>query len=224
MHEIIDKGISLNESCSLQMNISENKTSGFTLMELMAVMVIIGILFGIIFTGASYMFSAQKEKKAKAELKTITLALEQFKSEYDDYPSASLPDTEENRGRILFMSLSGWLDLNGFEIEKEERGKSFLPADSYTLAKVQGGEIEPYTLTGDQAMGDIGENEEIFLVDPWMTPYVYEYPRADGHPGFLLFSKGEDGKASSFKDELTSTPEKQEFDKDNIPETEPGKW
>ena len=76
-------------------------------MELMAVMVIIGILFGIIFTGASYMFSAQKEKKAKAELKTITLALEQFKSEYDDYPSATLSDSEEKRGKILFMSLSG---------------------------------------------------------------------------------------------------------------------
>ena len=203
---------------------SENKTRGFTLMELMAVMVIIGILFGIIFTGASYMFSAQKEKKAKAELKTITLALEQFKSEYDDYPSATLSDSEENRGKILFMSLSGWMDLSGFEIEKEERGNSFLPSDSFTLGKVQGGEIESYTLTGDQAMGDIGENEEIFLVDPWMSPYVYEYPRADGHPGFLLFSKGEDEKASSFKEKLTRTPEKQEFDKDNIPENEPGKW
>ena len=203
---------------------SENKTRGFTLMELMAVMGIIGIFFGIIFTGASYMFSTQKEKKAKAELKTITLALEQFKSEYDDYPSATLSDSEEKRGKILFMSLFGWLDLSGFEIEKEERGNSFLPSDSYTLGKVQGGEIESYTLTGDQAMGDIGENEEIFLVDPWMSPYVYEYPRADGHPGFLLFSKGEDEKASSFKEELTSTPEKQEFDKDNIPETEPGKW
>ena len=38
-------------------------TKGFTLMELMVVLIIIGILFGIIFTGASYIFSAQAEKK-----------------------------------------------------------------------------------------------------------------------------------------------------------------
>ena len=54
------------------------------------------------------MFSAQKKRKAKAELKTIILALEQFKSEYDDYPSASLPILRKRDG-ILFMSLSvGW--------------------------------------------------------------------------------------------------------------------
>ena len=40
----------------------KSSTKGFTLMELMAVLVIIGILFGIIFTGASYLFSAKGEK------------------------------------------------------------------------------------------------------------------------------------------------------------------
>ena len=38
-------------------------------MELMAVLVIIGILFGIIFTGASYLFSAQEEKKRRLNWK-----------------------------------------------------------------------------------------------------------------------------------------------------------
>ena len=36
-----------------------------------------------------------------------------------------------------------------------------------------------------------------FLIDPFGNPYVYEYPRSDGHSGFLLFSMGEDGKASN---------------------------
>ena len=76
-------------------------------MELMAVMLIIGILFGIIFTGASYLFSAQEEKKAKAEIEAISLALEQFRSENEDYPLAVLPDSADSRGKILFMSLSG---------------------------------------------------------------------------------------------------------------------
>ena len=78
----------------------------------MAVMVIIGILFGIIFTGASYLFSAQEDKKAKAEIETITLALKQFKTEKGDFPFASAGETVEKRGKILFMSLSGWMDEN----------------------------------------------------------------------------------------------------------------
>ena len=56
-----------------------NRIHGFTLMELMAVMVIIGILFGIIFTGASYLFSAQKDKKGKSRVEDHNSCTEQFK-------------------------------------------------------------------------------------------------------------------------------------------------
>jgi hypothetical protein len=62
------------------------------------------------------------------------------------------------------------------------------------------------------------------MIDPWSNAYIYEYPRMDGHSGYLLFSKGEDGQSSEFSTELTSTPNKESFDNDNIPETEPGKW
>ena len=46
-------------------------------MELMAVMLIIGILFGIIFT-EPVTCSVLRKKKAKAEIEAISLALEQF--------------------------------------------------------------------------------------------------------------------------------------------------
>ena len=117
------------------------------------------------------------------------MALKQFHSEHGDYPIASVSQTEEQRGKILFMSLSGWLDASGNEIEKDLRGKSFLPSDSYALGQVDGDDIETVTLTGDQLLGDIGKDEEIFLIDPWSTAYVYEYPRSDGHTGYLLYSK-----------------------------------
>ena len=61
-------------------------------------------------------------------------------------------------------------------------------------------------------------------MDSWNEPYIYQYPRKDGHQGFLLFSKGEDGKASVFDQELTATPNKEPMDEDNIPSSEPGKW
>ena len=199
-------------------------TKGFTLMELMVVLIIIGILFGIIFTGASYIFSAQEEKKAKAEIASISLALEKFKSENGEYPEADSSKSLENRGKILFMTLSGWLDIDGDLIPKSERGSSFLPKDSFTLGEKNDDATEPFTLSGDQLLGEISENLEIFLMDPYGNPYIYEYPRSDGHPGFLLFSKGADGQSSTFNSELTSTPEKQPIDFDNIPESEPGKW
>jgi len=199
-------------------------TKGFTLMELMVVLIIIGILFGIIFTGASYIFSAQAEKKARAEVISISLALDKFKNEEGDYPEADSSKSIEERGKILFMSLSGWLDIDGDLIPKSERGSSFLPKDSFTLGEKNDDATEPFTLSGDQLLGEISENLEIFLMDPYGNPYIYEYPRSDGHPGFLLFSKGADGQSSTFNSELTSTPEKQPIDFDNIPESEPGKW
>ena len=70
----------------------------------------------------------------------------------------------------------------------------------------------------------LSSGEDIFIIDPWENAYVYEYPRSDGHDGYLLFSKGPDGSASSFTSELTSTPEKKDIDNDNIPADEPGKW
>ena len=94
----------------------KSSTKGFTLMELMAVLVIIGILFGIIFTGASYLFSAQEEKKAKAELEAISLALEDFKSEFGDFPITEDSGSEDECAKVLFMTLSGWMDIDGSEI------------------------------------------------------------------------------------------------------------
>jgi hypothetical protein len=46
----------------------------------------------------------------------------------------------------------------------------------------------------------------------------------DGHSDYLLFSKGEDKKASSFDGETEGVPEKTPQDFDNIPLSEPGKW
>ena len=59
---------------------------GFTLLELLVVITVIGILAGITFTGASYLMSAQEEKQAKSQLEAIRLALKQYRSEFGTYP------------------------------------------------------------------------------------------------------------------------------------------
>ena len=201
------------------------KKCGFTLVELLVVIVIIGILVSITFTGASYLLGSQEEKQAASQIEAISLALEQYRSDMGTYPKTdeiSGSDDEYARGIFLYLALAGVVDGVGNTIDSEDRGKSFLPGDSITLG-VQNGNRNEVTTLSDEELSD-SSGSKVFPMDPWFEPFIYEYPRRDGHRGFLLFSKGPDGQASVFEQELTSTPNKEVIDEDNIPATEPGKW
>ena len=62
------------------------KTSGFTLIELMVVIIVIGIVGGIVFGGAGYIFEKQAVKQAEAEVEVLKIALEDYKRENGQYP------------------------------------------------------------------------------------------------------------------------------------------
>lgn len=191
-------------------------------MELLVVIIIIGILAGITFTGASYVFTVQEEKKARGEIEALQMALEQFKNEFGRYPETENAD-EYDRSSLLFRSLSGFADEFGVPL-KEQRNRNFLPADTFALGELDGSEVVGYSIESSVLIGDKEFDEKVFIVDPWKVPYQYQYPRADGHNGYLLFSKGPDGDSSSFTSELTDTPTQADKDMDNIPPSEPGKW
>lgn len=210
------------------------KRKGFTLIELLVVITIIGILAGITFKGAHFLFSAQDEKKAESEIEALKLALNQYKVEYGDYPIIT-PDSdlsgETEKNALLLNALIGITDRFGDVLKADEIRRSFLPNDTFSFGFsenntgfksvfMQGAEIDLVFVDEEGKE----PSEQVVIIDPWERPYVYEYPRRDGHTGYLLFSKGKDGQASVFDNELTSTPNKEPMDEDNIPHTEPGKW
>ena len=190
----------------------------FTLVELMVVIVVIGIVGGIIFSGAGYLFEKQAIKQAKVEVEVLKIALDEFKREYGDFP-----ETFDNEGEmasfILFHSLYGThqpsLDTETWErVAVSEFRKNLLPVDKMTLE----------TLIDDGSEKFNFSEFDHFLVDPWGEPFIYQFPRQDGHGGFLLYSKGPDQKGDPFNESLDSLPEKRLEDRDNIPSSEPGNW
>ena len=192
--------------------------SAFTLVELMVVIVVIGIVGGIIFSGAGYLFEKQAIKQATVEVEVLRVALDEFKREYGDFP-----ETFDNEGDIasfiLFHSLYGThqlsTDTEAWErVEVSESRKNLLPVDKMTLETLSDDESEKFNFL----------EFDHFLVDPWGEPYIYQFPRQDEQRGFLLYSKGPDQKGNPFNESLDSLPQKRLEDRDNIPSTEPGNW
>ncbi|MDA9963058.1 prepilin-type N-terminal cleavage/methylation domain-containing protein [Opitutales bacterium] len=203
---------------------SNPKSLGFTLIELLIVLAIIGVLVGITFSGANYIFKAQREKKALSDVEALKLALEEFKSENGDYPrtddlSGNMETLPFLTGQRLFQALSSYVDAVGNPYGNPlKRPKSFLKSEALNLGEQEGNQVQEVTMDFTNASTGI---PQYFAIDPWNAPYVYDYPRRDENLGYLLFSKGPDGESSDFTKELIS-PES--IDLDNLPVHEPGNW
>lgn len=64
---------------------------GFTLMELMIVLVIIGILAGAFAALGGGMFAKSKDRAAKARLQSLSMMIESFRSLEGEYPDDRMP-------------------------------------------------------------------------------------------------------------------------------------
>jgi prepilin-type N-terminal cleavage/methylation domain-containing protein len=99
---------------------SEKFLTGFTLVELLAVLGIIAVLIALFIPALTMVRKVAKEAQQKAQITTIELAIVAFKNDYGDYPpshgydSSGIPDYSHYcGGQTLAEALVGW-DLMGF--------------------------------------------------------------------------------------------------------------
>ena len=171
------------------------RQQGFTLIELLMVITVILILAGITFGISRGVQNAQARTKAKAELATISQAIEQFKSRYGDYPWHKQGEVDTNKtllfaltGRMILADPSptdNTTEIAAIEITDEaeiDKNPKFLDDSKFSTTKI----------------GQSSTN----LLDPWGNPYIYWY-KWDNSPddwdvfGYHLYSTGPKGSSAN---------------------------
>jgi prepilin-type N-terminal cleavage/methylation domain-containing protein len=174
------------------------RQQGFTLIELLMVIAVILILAGITFSISRGVQNTQARSKAKAELANISLAIEQFKSRYGDYPwhqGGGGNSTDNNK--MLLYALTGRMVLADPS-----------PADNTTeIAAIEitdRAQIDKNPKFLDESKFSTTQTGQFStnLLDPWGNPYIYWYkwdssPEAWDVFGFHLYSTGPKGSAAN---------------------------
>ena len=100
---------------------------GFTLIELMIVILVIGIVGGIIFSGAGYLFEKQSIKTAQAEIEILKIALNEYHRKEGEYPPIDEKSTDfKDFSGDLLMHLYGsheFKDGSWERLDEEDKKK-----------------------------------------------------------------------------------------------------
>ncbi len=177
------------------------RVRGFTLVEMLVAILIIGILIGIVFGAIGFVFDDRDRRRALADIAVLRQGVEDYERELGHYPMCVPKLCSDNE--ILFMALAG---LHGERRPLSPRKKPFVDFSYFAFDEKKFDPIilkleETHDPRADMAtfvMTDLGN---LNFLDPWDNGYVYKYPRKDGLPGFRLYSLGPDGKEGGVFDE-----------------------
>lgn len=144
------------------------RCKGFTLVELLVVLLIVGILAGLLFSISDGIFNRGDRSRAASELTAISVALEAYRAQFSDYPDVGTP-------RQLFDALDGKLGPKGNTLVPPY--PPFLEAGNFTIGSDESAELlDPWE-------------------EPYVYKYL-KGEGARPASSFLIFFAGPDGKAS----------------------------
>lgn len=177
---------------------------GFTLVEILVVVTIIGILLGLVFASFNIIASSTKKQRASVEVAMLGSALQRFKDENSFYPEASFittnssgyaidagidgesgSDTDSYRSAssVLFVALMGRQVYTNSE--------TFGPVYLQDIAEAQ--VFDDDSPSSELASGDSTVDPDLYISatnafgteqgafrDPWNNPYGYYHIIDDG--------------------------------------------
>lgn len=147
--------------------------AGTTLLELLAVLLILGILAALVIGVGRRAVESSRVTRAQAELAALAGALEAYRRSFGDYPRT-------DNSAVLLQSLLGRRDPAGAPLE----ARAVLDLAALTASTEQDPAADPAAR----------------LLDPWGQPYLYAYRvPAEGwlNSAFVLYSAGPDRRVTS---------------------------
>ena len=154
------------------------RRSGFSLIELLVVMLIITILIGLTVVGSQYAIVKGGESKARIQLKALESGLERYNADKGDYP------TSTGGSRDLYIALTGDTDTNQSLSDAEKANGLYLEELLHPGGKKG--------LIGwiDTSQGSLR------IVDPFKEEWQYKRTgtpaQGDYSPAYDLYSYGTD--------------------------------
>jgi len=170
--------------------------AGFTLIELLTTLAIVTILAGLTLGAAHGMKQRAAIGRARAELATLSMALESYKRAYGDYPRTGRVNNAPQGAAaaadgpgILFNALAG----------KRGPSASLAPMNGRMLIELAQFQLQDPARPPERGVAGQVTNA---LIDPWGRRYLYSYDPGSTwkSAGFVLYSSGPDGRQRAPED------------------------
>lgn len=134
-----------------------HREAGFTLVELLVVLVILGLLFGLVVPRTIDYLGRAKSDVAKMQIQSLSQALDLYRLDNGRYP------TQEEGLKSLVTrpgNAARWNGpyVKGSEVPADPWGKPYV----YEMPSKRGMAYDLYSLGSDGARGGSGENADVF--------------------------------------------------------------
>jgi general secretion pathway protein G len=134
---------------------SERRSSGFTLLEILVVLVILGLMASLVGPQVFKQLSGSKTKAAALQIQELSSALDLYRLELGRYPSS-----DQGLEALITKpnNVDGW---NGPYLKKNVIRKDPWGNEFHYSAPGQHGEFDLWSLGGDNRDGGDGEDRDV---------------------------------------------------------------